>query len=142
MGNITTQGRGRKKNNLKKTQAFLSIKKKFIPTQFSLHFGENILVGLGRKHLGTTIYFPSSLPNQTHTKKVFLPIFSPKFSIYPISPPNKRTLRERHWAQGCSQASFDGWEAVMGINYLGLSCRWIRLLLQKNTSSLFWLCIN
>ena len=98
---------------------------------FSPFQRENILVGLGRKHLCPTTYFPSSLSNQTHTKKVFLPIFSPKFSIHLISPPNKHTLRERHWAQGCSQASFDGWEGVMGINYLRLSCRWIRLLLQK-----------
>ena len=42
--------------------------------------------------LGPTIYFLSSPPNQTHSKKVFLPIFSPKFLIYPISPPNKHTL--------------------------------------------------
>ena len=33
----------------------------------------------GRKHLGPTIYFLSSPPNQTHSKKVFLPIFFPKF---------------------------------------------------------------
>ena len=61
---------------------------------FSSFWGENILVGPGRKCLGPTIYFPSFLPNQTHSKKVILPIFSPKFSIYPISPPNKHTLRE------------------------------------------------
>ena len=75
------------------TWVFLSIKKKFIPTQFSLHFEEKTFwVGLGRKHLSSTIYFPSFLPNQTHSKKVFIPIFSSKFFIYPISPPNKRTL--------------------------------------------------
>ena len=33
----------------------------------------------GRKHLSPTIYFLSSSPNQTHSKKVFLPIFFPKF---------------------------------------------------------------
>ena len=60
---------------------------------FSPFQRENILLGLGRKHLGPTIYFPSSPPNQTHSKKVFFPIFSPKFSIYPISPSNKHTLR-------------------------------------------------
>ena len=56
---------------------------------FSPFWRENILVGLGRKHLGTTIYFPSSLPNQTHTKKVFLPIFSPKFSVHPYFSSNQ-----------------------------------------------------
>ena len=35
------------------------------------------------------IYFPSSLFNQIHFKKVFLSIFSPKFSIHHISTPNK-----------------------------------------------------
>ena len=59
---------------------------------FSPFLGENFLVGSRRKYLGLTIYFPSSLFNQTHFKKVFLPIFSPKFSIHPISPPNKHTL--------------------------------------------------
>ena len=45
-----------------------------------------------RKHLGPTIFF-SFLSTQPNTlQKVFLPIFSPKFSIYPISPPNKHTL--------------------------------------------------
>ena len=44
------------------------------------------------KALGSTIYFPSSPLNQTHSKKVSLPIFSPKFSIHTISPPNKHTL--------------------------------------------------
>ena len=67
------------KGNLKKTSiwAFLSIKKKFIPLSFL-----PILVGLERKHLSPTIYFPSSLSNQIYSKKVFLPIFSPKFSIH------------------------------------------------------------
>ena len=46
-GNVTTQGEGKNNNkgNLKKpmytcTCTFLSIKKKFIPTKFSLHFEE------------------------------------------------------------------------------------------------------
>ena len=34
--------RGKKKNYLKKIWAFLSIKKKFTSTQFSLYFGEKI----------------------------------------------------------------------------------------------------
>ena len=75
------------------TWVFLSIKKKFIPTQFSLHFEEKTFqVGLGRKHLSSIIYFPSFFLNQTHSKKVFIPIFSSKFSIYSISPPNKHTF--------------------------------------------------
>ena len=42
--------------------------------QFSLHFGENtFVVDLGKKHLGSTIYFPSSPPNQIHSKKIFFP---------------------------------------------------------------------
>ena len=56
---------------------------------------EIILVGPGRKHLDPTIYFPSSLPNQTHFKKKFLLIFFPKFSIHPILPSNKHTLKVR-----------------------------------------------
>ena len=37
----------------------------------------------------------SFIPTQLFTlKKVFLPIFSPKFFIYPISPPNKHTLSD------------------------------------------------
>ena len=66
--------------------AFLSIKKKFILLNFL-----SILVGLERKHMSHTIYFSSFLPNQTHSKKVLLSIFSLKFSIHTISP-NKYTL--------------------------------------------------
>ena len=51
-------------------------------------------MSLEKKHLNPTIYFPSSLPNQKHSKKVFIPIFFPKFSIHPISPPNKHTLND------------------------------------------------
>ena len=69
------------KGNLKKPTyiciwAFLSIKKKFISTQFSF-----------------TIYFPSSPSNQTHSKKIFISIFSPKIFIHPVSLPNKHTLK-------------------------------------------------
>ena len=60
---------------------------------FSLFWRENILVGPGRKYLGPTNFFPSPPSNQTPTKKAFIPIFSPKFSIHPISPPNKHTLK-------------------------------------------------
>ena len=74
-------------------RAFLSIKQlHFLPSVFSPFWGENFLVGPGRKHLSPNIYFPSFSPNQTHSKRVFLPIFSPKFSVHSISPPNKYTL--------------------------------------------------
>ena len=41
--------------------------------QFSLYFGENFLVGSSRKHPMPTIYFPSSSPNQTHSKMFSFP---------------------------------------------------------------------
>ena len=73
------------------TWAFLSTKQPhFLPSIFSPFWKEIFLVGLGRKHSDPPIYFPS---HQTHSKNVFLPIFSPKFSIHHISPPNKHTLR-------------------------------------------------
>ena len=55
------------------------------------------LVCSGRKHQGPSIYFPSSPPNYTRSKKVFLPIFSPKFFIHPIWLPNKHTLKQKKW---------------------------------------------
>ena len=51
------------------------------------------LVSLQRKHSSSTFYFFFSPPKQTHSKKVFLPIFFSKFSIHLILPPNKHTLR-------------------------------------------------
>ena len=38
----------------------------FIPSVFFPFWRENFLMGPGRKHLGLTIYFPSSPPNQTY----------------------------------------------------------------------------
>ena len=74
----------------------------FCPNIFSFVFSqfwrENFFVDSERKHLSPTIYFPYSPPNQIHFKKVFLPIFSLKFSIHLISPPNKHTLREKNLA--------------------------------------------
>ena len=49
--------------------------------QFSFHFGENFLVDPERKHLGLNIYFPPSSPNQTHSKKIFIFIFSQKKNL-------------------------------------------------------------
>ena len=66
----------------------------FLLSSFLSILGKKILVVLGRKHSDPTIYFPFSLPNQTHSKKVFLSIFSPIFSIHLILPPNKHTLME------------------------------------------------
>ena len=73
------------KGSLKKcvcicTGYFCQLRKNSSSFSFLFHFGENILVDRGRKYLNPTIYFPSSPPNQTHSKKVFPPIFSPKFS--------------------------------------------------------------
>ena len=64
----------------KYTWVFLSSIYQIAPI-FSLFQKENILVGLKRKHLSPTNFFPSPSSNQTPTKKVFLPIFSPKFFI-------------------------------------------------------------
>ena len=92
------QGR-RKKKKLKATHVymhmgiFVSQEKIYFYSVFSPFWRENILVGTGRKHLNLTIYFSFFLPDQTHSKKVFLSILSLKFSIHSISPPNKHTLR-------------------------------------------------
>ena len=86
------RGNGLDKPRCKCTCAFLSFTYYIPSTQFFLHFRENILVGLQRKQLDPTNFFPSPHSNQTLTKKVFLSIFSLKFSIYLISPPNKHTL--------------------------------------------------
>ena len=77
------------------TWTFLSIKQPhFLSSVFSLFWRENFLVSPRRKHPSPIISFPFSPPNQTHSKKVFIHIFSPKFSIDPISPPNKYTLND------------------------------------------------
>ena len=56
---------------------FSSIKRPhFLPSVFSPFWGENILVGPRRKNPDPTIYFPSSPPNQIHSKK-----FSFSFSL-------------------------------------------------------------
>ena len=53
---------------------FLSIKwPHFLPSVFSPFRGENILVGPRRKNSDPTIYFPSSPPNQIHSKKFSFP---------------------------------------------------------------------
>ena len=96
------KGKGKKKKKKKKgrqlsmckcTWTFLSIKQPhFLSSVFSLFWRENFLVSPSRIHPNPIISFPFSPPNQTHSKKVFIHIFSPKFSIHPILPPNKLTL--------------------------------------------------
>ena len=95
-GQRTAQKRGKKKKRqLEEAHVHMHMgifvnQEKIHPySVFSPFWGENFLVGTERKHLNPTIYFPSSPPNETHFKKVFFPIFSPKFFIHPISPPNK-----------------------------------------------------
>ena len=67
---------------------------RWIPTWrvFLETWWENFMVSLDKKHLDPIIYFIFSPHNQTNSKKVSLPIFSSKFSIHPIPPPNKHTL--------------------------------------------------
>ena len=67
---------------------FVNKEKIHLHLVFSPFQDKNILVGPEKKHLGSTIYFPSLPPNQKYSKKKFLPIFSLKFFIHPISPPN------------------------------------------------------
>ena len=79
-----SKGKKREKKKMKKinvdklmcnyTGAFLSKNDVQIFTStFSPSWGEIFLIDLGRKHLGATIYFPSSPPNQTHSKKFSFP---------------------------------------------------------------------
>ena len=69
-GNVLRKAQKRKKEELDKlhmckcTWTFLSIKQSYFLTSiFSPFWRENFLVGLGRKHLGPIIYFPSFPPN-------------------------------------------------------------------------------
>ena len=64
--------------------SFISILGKFF-------FGE-----LGENISGLHYLFSFILPNQTCSKKVFFLIFSPKFFILLISPPNKLTLNKTY----------------------------------------------
>ena len=70
------------------------LKSRLIPIPPPLRGGENprelkqggagqaewgkIVIPMGRKHLDPTMYFPFSLLNQTHSKKIFLLICTPK----------------------------------------------------------------
>ena len=84
--------KGKKKKKLD-MGIFGSLNSSIFPLQFSLHFGEKNFWWT-RAHI--LFSFPLTQPNTL--KKVFLLIFSPKFSIYPISLLNKHTLtKELSW---------------------------------------------
>ena len=70
-------------------------------TDFSLYFGEKIFWWIWRENTWVPpIFFPSPPSNQIPNKKVFLFIFSPKFSIHPISPLNKHTsFGKKEWIE-------------------------------------------
>ena len=75
-GNVTAQGRGRKKKQLEENMDIFVNQEKIHPhLVFSPFWRENILMGPGRKHLDPTIYFPSSLLTK-HTSKKFSFLFS------------------------------------------------------------------
>ena len=57
---------------------FCPLSSLIFPVQFSFYFGDNFSVGPKRKYLGPTIYFPSSPPNQTRSKKKNFFLFSLK----------------------------------------------------------------
>ena len=66
--------------------------KLILPPSFLSIFGRKLFDGHKKKTHGPTIYFPFSPVNQTHSKKIYLPIFFPKFFIHLVSPPNKHTF--------------------------------------------------
>jgi len=55
----------------------------FLPLVFSPFWGENFLMGPGRKHLDPTIFFSAPSTNLTPIKTFFFQLFSLKFSILP-----------------------------------------------------------
>ena len=71
-------------------------------------FWREFFGGLGEKTPGPHHLFSFLPPNQTHSKNVFLLVFSPKFSIPPISLPNKHILKltELHGWNSQSKAIF------------------------------------
>ena len=76
------------------TWAFLSKNDvQFFSSIFSPFQRENFLMGPERKYLSPTIYFPSFPPNQTHSEKFFFLFSLQCYTIHPIPPPNKHTLR-------------------------------------------------
>ena len=90
----TGRGRSKKCKPILALPRGAGLKSRPIPAPPPLRGGENprelkqggagqvewgkIVIPMGRKHLDLTMYFPFSLLNQTHSKKFFLLIFSPK----------------------------------------------------------------
>ena len=85
------------------TWAFLSIKQPyFLPSIFSPFWEENFLVGPRKKHLGSIIYFPFSLPNQTYSKKVF---HSPYFTSKQTCPKSSIKIFVKLFINKCSKST-------------------------------------
>ena len=72
----------KKKKNGARDRHFCPLSNHIFSLQFSLHFGEKTFGDPKRKHLGPTIYFPPSPPNQTHSKKFF---FSFSLQSFPFT---------------------------------------------------------
>ena len=72
------------KKNGARDRHFCPLSNLIFSLQFSLHFGEKTFGDPKRKHSSPTIYFPSSPPNQTHSKKFSFPfsIQSFPFTIF------------------------------------------------------------
>ena len=89
-GNVPTKKKGGKKRI--EHGHFCPLSSHIFSLQFSLYFGEKTFWWAWGENTWTPSFI-SFLPTQPNTlKKVFLPIFSSKFSIHPISPPNKHIL--------------------------------------------------
>ena len=74
--------------------AILSFIHQNLFTMFSLHFGEtSFRWGLVKNARPPPNFFFPSLLTKQHSFSFFSPIFSLNFSIHPISPPNKHTVR-------------------------------------------------
>ena len=72
----------KKKRTKPMCTAFSSFTYQILPLS-SVHFSENFLVGLERKHMAPIIIFLSPSPNQTLFKKFYLLTFSHFFPILP-----------------------------------------------------------
>ena len=84
--------RGKKKKKGIGHEHFCPLNSPIFSFQFSLHLEEKTFWWAWRENTQVHYLF-SFIPTQPNTlKKVFLPIFSPKFSIHSISPLNKHTL--------------------------------------------------
>ena len=142
-GNVTAQGRGRKKKQLEENIGIFVNQEKIHPhLVFSPFWRENILMGPGRKHLDPTIYFPSSLLTK-HTSKKFSFLFS--LQSFPstlfhlqTNTPSKKGIGPRVVHRLALMDRREWWVLINCVCHVdGLDYYY-----KKNTSSLFWLCIN